>query len=155
MQGGIIWCLAIKHFKDQPEDVVTNGPSDDVLRFGKLMYYSSNQFWDNGLTENEMDLICGVYKLYSKYRIFITAYFFTYLGPTVHKEQFADVSWWPKQSTFMVLGLNVGYWSADCKAWCQSCMRTILDGTAIIKNACVWSQVMKFEKPRVLKLVQN
>ena len=62
-------------FKDQAEDVVTNGPSDNALRFGRSMYYGSNQFWDDGLTENEMDLICGVYKLYSKYRIFITAYF--------------------------------------------------------------------------------
>ena len=50
------------------------------------MYYGGNQFWDDGLAENEMDLICGVYKLYSKYRIFITAYFFADLGPTVHKE---------------------------------------------------------------------
>ena len=119
------------------------------------MYYSGNQFWDDGLAENEMDLICGVYKLYSKYRIFITAYFFADLGPTVHKEQFAGASWWLKQSTFMVLGLNVGYWSPDCKAWFQSCTRTILDGTATIKNASVWCQVMKFEKPMVLKLVQN
>ena len=96
-----------------------------------------------------------VYKLYSKYRNFITAYFFADLGPTVHKEQFADVSWWPKQSTFMVLGLNIGYWSPDCEAWFQYHVRTISDGTAAVKNACVWSQVMKFEKPRVLKLVQN
>ena len=107
MQGGIVWHLAVEYFTDQAEDVVANGPSGDALRFGRLMYYGSNQFWDNGLTENEMDLICGVYKLYSKYRIFITAYFFAYLGPTVHKEQFADVSWWLKQSTFMVSGLNV------------------------------------------------
>ena len=101
------------------------------------------------------DLICGVYKLYSKYRIFITAYFLSDLGPTVHKEQFADVSWWPKQSTFMTSGLNVGYWSPDCEAWFQSRARTISDGTATVKNARVWSQAMKFEKPRVLKLVQN
>ena len=86
MQGGVIWHLVVKYFKDQAEDVVTNGLSDNVLRFGRSMYYGGNQFWDNGLTENEMDLICGVYKLYSKYRIFITAYFFADLGPTVHKE---------------------------------------------------------------------
>ena len=77
MQEGIVWRLAIKFFKDKEEDVVVNGPSDDVLRFGSSMYYSGNQFWDDGLTEDEGDLICGVYKLYSKYRIFITTYFFT------------------------------------------------------------------------------
>ena len=57
-------------FKDKAEDVVVNGPSDDVLRFGSSMYYSGNQFWDDGLTEDEADLICSVYKLYSKYRIY-------------------------------------------------------------------------------------
>ena len=59
MQGGIVWHLAVEYFKDQAGDVVANGPSDDALRFGRLMYYSGNQFWDDELTENEMDLICG------------------------------------------------------------------------------------------------
>lgn len=34
-------------------------------------------------------------------------------------------------------------------------MKTIVNGTATVKNAHVWSQAMKFEKSRVLKLVQN
>ena len=119
------------------------------------MDYGGNQFWDDALTENELDLICGVYKLYSESSIFITTYSLTYLGPTVHRDQFADVSWWPKQSTFMASGLNVGYWSPDCEAWFQSRARAIMDGSATVKNARVWSQAMKFEKPRVLKLVQN
>ena len=77
MQSSIVWHLAMEYFKDRAEDVVANCPSDDALRFGSSGYYGSNQFWDDGLTENETDLICGVYKLYSKYRIFITTYFFT------------------------------------------------------------------------------
>ena len=30
MQGGIVWRLALEHFQDRAEDVVANGPSDDV-----------------------------------------------------------------------------------------------------------------------------
>ena len=32
--GGIIWCLAIEVLGDCAEDVVLNGPSDNVLKFG-------------------------------------------------------------------------------------------------------------------------
>ena len=53
----------------------------------------------------------------------------------------------------MASGLNIGYWSPDCEAWFQSRARTISDGTSTIKNAHVWSQAMKFEKPRVLILL--
>ena len=35
------------------------------------MCYDESEFWDDGLTEAEMDLICGVYKLYSKSQICI------------------------------------------------------------------------------------
>lgn len=66
MQGGIVWRLAIELFRDRAEDVVVNGPSDDVIRFGSSMSYSGNEYWDDALTDDEMDLICGVYKLYSK-----------------------------------------------------------------------------------------
>ena len=41
---------------------------DDVLKFGSKICYNGNEFWDDGLNEAEMDLICGVYKLYSKRR---------------------------------------------------------------------------------------
>ena len=51
---------------DHGEDVVLNGPLDDVLKFGSEICYNRNEFWDNGLNEAEMDLVCSVYKLYSK-----------------------------------------------------------------------------------------
>ena len=78
--GGIVLCLAIEVLGDCAEDVVINGPSDNVWKFGHNMYYNGNEFWDNGLNEVEMDLICGVYKLYSKNQIhcqyFITDSYF-------------------------------------------------------------------------------
>ena len=68
LQGGIIWHLAIEVLGDCAEDIVLNGPLDDVLKFGSKICYNGNEFWDDGLNEAEMDLICGVYKLYSKRR---------------------------------------------------------------------------------------
>ena len=68
LRGGIVWRLAIEVLGDRAEDVVLNGPSDDVLKFGSNICYNGNEFWDDGLNEAEMDLVRGVYKLYSKRR---------------------------------------------------------------------------------------
>jgi hypothetical protein len=73
LQGGIVWRLAIEVLGDRAEDVVINGPSDDVLKFGSQMCYGENEYWDDGLDDAEMDLICGVYKLYSKCRTLLSA----------------------------------------------------------------------------------
>ena len=51
---------------DCVEDLVAAGPSEDVLQFGRQRFYNTGEYWDDELTEDEMDLICGVYKLYSK-----------------------------------------------------------------------------------------
>ena len=66
MQGGIVWRLAMETIGEHTEDLVSHGPSDDVLRFGTSKHYNGGEFWDDKLTEAKMDLICGVYKLYSK-----------------------------------------------------------------------------------------
>ena len=74
---------------------------------------------------------------------------------TAQDNQFADISWWPTQSTFMASGLNVGYWSPDCEAWFQSRAKEIKEGTASVKNTGQWAATMKFKKPRTLRFVSN
>lgn len=66
LKGGIVWHLAMECLGDRVEDLVAAGPSEDVLRFGRQRFYKTGEYWDDELTEDEMDLICGVYKLYSK-----------------------------------------------------------------------------------------
>ena len=83
-----------------------------------MFYHDGTNFCDDKLTEAEMDLICGVYKVY------------TGLGT-----QCADCSWWPKQSVWELSGLNVGYWSPDCEIWFQAHLATIHQGTAGLKGS--------------------
>jgi hypothetical protein len=63
LKGGIVWRLAIE---------VTGcfaaleGPSEHVLKHGAFITLpSGNQFWDDELSDAELDLICGVYKVYT------------------------------------------------------------------------------------------
>jgi hypothetical protein len=63
LKGGIVWRLA-REFLDN--DVVLMGPSQNALHgmLGVFRYGDTN-FCDDELTDEEMDLICGVYKVYT------------------------------------------------------------------------------------------
>jgi hypothetical protein len=63
LRGGILWRLAMEAL--EPNDAV-QGPSDHIIDHG-LVILSSNgvQYWDDNLSEDECDLICGVYKVYT------------------------------------------------------------------------------------------
>ena len=153
--GSIIWHLTIEVLGDCAEDIVLNGPLDDVLRFGSKICYNRNKFWDSGLNEAEMDLVCGVYKLYSKCQTPLSTTYNWFIFITEQGDQFADISWWPKQLTFMVLGLNIGFWLPDCELWFQSQAQEILQKISTVKSARAWTVALKYGKPRMLKLNNN
>ncbi|KAJ6532084.1 hypothetical protein B0H19DRAFT_876809, partial [Mycena capillaripes] len=52
------------------------------------------------LTEDEIDLICGVYTVETK-----------------DGQQVKYISWWPKPTAFWSSGLNTGWWNANCERW--------------------------------------
>ncbi|KZP28580.1 hypothetical protein FIBSPDRAFT_693704, partial [Athelia psychrophila] len=56
--------------------------------------------WDNELTEDDMLVICGVYKIF-----------------TGNGDQTSDSSWWPKPSTWQGSSMDMGYWSPQCEEW--------------------------------------
>jgi hypothetical protein len=58
----------------------------------------------------------------------------------------ADVSWWPKHSTFMSSGLNVGHWTDGCEEWFQTRHAMIVEGKAVLKTATQWFNALKYEK---------
>ncbi|KAF8234282.1 hypothetical protein L208DRAFT_1262528 [Tricholoma matsutake] len=64
--------------------------------------FQSNQgiFLDDGLSDDKLDLILGVYKV------------FTGIGI-----QESHMSWWPKHSIWAKSGLDMGYWSESLERW--------------------------------------
>ncbi|KAF8219460.1 hypothetical protein L208DRAFT_1223903, partial [Tricholoma matsutake] len=87
LKRGIIWHLA-REFLDN--EAVLMGPSEHAMH-GILGMFTCNgtKFSDDQLTKSEMDLISGVYKIY-----------------TGSRAQTADCSWWLKQSVWELCGLN-------------------------------------------------
>ena len=65
LQGSIIWCLALEtlEFPTDAEINVTQGPLEDALtRVTTIILDDGLELSDDTLTEEEIELICGVYK---------------------------------------------------------------------------------------------
>jgi hypothetical protein len=121
LTGGIVWRLAIDA---QAEDCVLDGPSPDAAAYGsrhqsKLL----GDACDDKLTPEELDLICGVYRVYTQ----------------ATRSQTADMSWWPKHSTWLKSGLNWGAWTPNDEHWYQERLKKIRAGTATALSATSWS----------------
>ncbi|KIJ39789.1 hypothetical protein M422DRAFT_118499, partial [Sphaerobolus stellatus SS14] len=73
------------------------------------------------LSEREIDLICGVYRVYlGKYR-----------APT-------RLSWWPKPKAWEKSGLDVGYWSSECESWYRERLKKIDENAMELRTHDGW-----------------
>ena len=68
LEGGIIWRLAVDGLGSLSESLVLDGPSLDVLQYGHAVKCGSDKqhwLWDDALSDQDRDTICGVYKVYT------------------------------------------------------------------------------------------
>jgi hypothetical protein len=119
-----------------------DGPSEDVLDYGTAIQLSGDYYWDDDLSADEEQIICGVYKistgpLASSYCHPLANILLGQREPTNQGQQTADVSWWPKQSTWEGCGLSVKYWSSDDEVWFQKRLETIRNYSGIGKSPCL------------------
>ena len=63
LRGGIVWCLAME-FSQSPVNVLF-GPTDSVTEDGHSFNDTDYMYWDDSLKSKELDLICGVYQVYT------------------------------------------------------------------------------------------
>ncbi|KAJ3850684.1 hypothetical protein EV368DRAFT_44759 [Lentinula lateritia] len=158
LAGGIISRLA-REVVDVND--VCDGPTGHALQEGEysLCVWEMGQnraFWDDQLTNEEMDLICGSYEVVtgtclSSSRIFCIK---SPLG-VVSKdgiEQTAIRSWWPRSGSWRSCGLNCGYWSKDAEDWFQARLRKMRDPNETVKlmTSQKWHSQLKFKKAHVL-----
>ena len=63
MHGGIVWHLVRESINN---NVVLVGPTDEVFVHGDVVCFDTNlECWDDKLTDEDANLICGVYKVYT------------------------------------------------------------------------------------------
>ena len=74
MHGGIVWRLAIVSVSD---NAVLMGPSQDVFSEGSFLSLADGYLWDNTLSEDDLKVLCGVYKVYTG--MFFTSFHFMHI----------------------------------------------------------------------------
>ncbi|KAG1721993.1 hypothetical protein EDD22DRAFT_790507, partial [Suillus occidentalis] len=101
LHGGLVWHLALHSLGFNHLPSVLDGISTEAIPFGELLIGDGDQtYYDDGLSEEEIDFMCGMY--YIDHRD----------GPEI-------VSWWPRPNAWNTSGLNVGFWLAHCEDWFQ------------------------------------
>ncbi|KAI1796528.1 hypothetical protein LXA43DRAFT_879804 [Ganoderma leucocontextum] len=111
MLGGIVWRIVMEFLGQDAVRRVMIGPSVDVFRHG-INYLDSNkvQYWDDDLTMDELNLICGVYDI------------------DVGNGQDSKFSWFPPYNHWNTGSLNHGQWSTRAEQWFRRRMDAILTG---------------------------
>ncbi|KAJ7851571.1 hypothetical protein B0H13DRAFT_1643942, partial [Mycena leptocephala] len=135
LYGGIIGRLARSEVSSEE---VLRGPSDDVLIDGICLWdgHSTAAYWDDRLTGEEVDLICGVYHVATG----------QYDGNLQNGEQTATLSWWPRPHSFAASGINFGWWTPMWETWYQKRLRQLENGPGTLATHTQWKHNLKLER---------
>ncbi|KAI5117334.1 hypothetical protein M0805_001939 [Coniferiporia weirii] len=125
MKGGIVWRVVVEAIGlEAAIEVVMAGPSSEAADkvYETLDISKSRQcWWDDTLTDDDEELLCGIYKIYT--------------GNGLQVEQ---ASWWPKSCVWEHSSMNCGYWSTFCEVWFQNRLRKIRSDQESVKNQGKW-----------------
>lgn len=114
------------------------GPSVEAIQGkGDIVRSGDKYLAEDKLSEQEIDLLCGVYRLESQGRgkllslqVKLDANPSTGHQPTV-------VSWFPRSAKWFDSGYSVGQWTHECETWFQAHVREIQAGVGPY-NQNVW-----------------
>ncbi|KAI0640347.1 hypothetical protein C8Q79DRAFT_921824 [Trametes meyenii] len=100
LEGGIVWRLALEILGDDARQRAVEGPSKDIFQYAQEVRSGQESYFDDALTAEEIDIICGTYKV----------------ADAGHVEP-AHFSWWPRPMQWKTSGLNIGYWTRRAEEW--------------------------------------
>ncbi|KAF9488644.1 hypothetical protein BDN71DRAFT_1345564, partial [Pleurotus eryngii] len=114
--GGIIWRLS-RDVVDIAD--VFAGPTEQATIWTQTNCSDDEAYVDDALTEYELDLIIGNYKV-----------------------SVAELSWWPKHWNFTNTSLDMHIWTQNAEDWFQHRLERIRDGTAPLRTSHEWKKSM-------------
>lgn len=130
MKGGLVWRLAMDSIGDEAEALVVQGPcSEDEGHRRYIDIGGGSRLWDDEMSEEELDVVCGVYR-----------------EPTPSGERGAALSWWPRPGTFQCFGIWSGFWTPKCEEWYQTRLQEIREGRAVLKSRSSWYHNRTFKQ---------
>ncbi|KAJ6598246.1 hypothetical protein DFH09DRAFT_1022563 [Mycena vulgaris] len=135
MMGGIIARLA--------RDVVAlqsvyRGPTKTVSVDGQCVWDghpSAPAYWDDALTAEELEIICGVYEVATGVS-----------DPNREGGQTRCGSWWPLPAAWSLSGLDMGHWTPSCETWFQRRLAQNRGGDGLLQTHTQWKHNLAFER---------
>ncbi|GJF00027.1 hypothetical protein PsYK624_163040 [Phanerochaete sordida] len=127
LAGGILARLAASTV--YIEDIL-QGPSFTAAT-ATFAILDDEEYVDDTLTENEVDVICGVTRIFTHWS---------------EHSNVKIVSWWPTPKLWKRSGQDVGYWTAQNETWFQNRLTDIRAGKAKPLTAAAWKSTLKFFK---------
>ncbi|SJL15608.1 uncharacterized protein ARMOST_19111 [Armillaria ostoyae] len=94
---------------------------------------SGASYWDDQLTDDEINLLCGVYMVETGRR-------------DGNDQQRTMLSWFPKPAAWATSGLNVGFWTSDCESWYQKRLQENMSESAVLRSTNQWRHSLRFLK---------
>ncbi|TFK61816.1 hypothetical protein BDN72DRAFT_777823, partial [Pluteus cervinus] len=132
-RGGILWRLAMEYFHNTEDAIQALLSKPDLLMSSNGVRYD-NTYQDDWLSEEEEQLICGVYKVYND------------------DSKLIHTQWW---ITWEKAGLNMGYWTPNCEVWFQMRYNSIRDGTAKLRTAEQWRDAIKMKRKSTQRVLEG
>ncbi|KAJ7197663.1 hypothetical protein GGX14DRAFT_667806, partial [Mycena pura] len=113
------------------EDKACVMPSEDDLDVGVRLVDMDGEasLWQEALTPQEIDLICGVYKVGTGQQ---------------NSSQAKYLSWWPQPGSFFASALHTGWWNDNCENWFQKRLEELHNGTARLHTNSEWKSDIRF-----------
>ncbi|KAJ7738839.1 hypothetical protein DFH07DRAFT_965938 [Mycena maculata] len=97
---------------------------------------SAESLRDEQLTDDEVDIICGVYHVATG----------QWDPASAGNRQITSRSWWPRPHSFAKSALNVGWWTPACEHFYQGRLQKFDDGIYRIETAHTWKEQLKLER---------
>jgi hypothetical protein len=156
LQGGIIGRIAKEHLG---HDSAALGPSSAVTAYRQGFSFTDSagtMYWDDKLTDDEILIICGLYRCYTGKTLSLYLYSHLFIDIfTGNGSQMADVSWWPTPvhcimhwDNHNANGYNWGHWTEWDEIWYQQRVKDILSGhkTGTPFTQSTWRSKLKGSK---------
>jgi hypothetical protein len=158
LEGGIIGRIAKEHLG---HDRAVHGPSTAVTVHRQGFSFRDSAgitYWDDRLTDDEINNICGLYRCYTGKIFHYTSIHLLFETVTGNGSQMSEVSWWPTPTHWnnhKANGYNWGHWTEWDEVWYQERVKNILSGSKAgvpftqsdwrskLKGAGAWRKVTK------------
>ncbi|KAK6987632.1 hypothetical protein R3P38DRAFT_3332483 [Favolaschia claudopus] len=134
--GGIVGRLARLVLSDF-EDLACYDPYEDVLKSGVRVEAARDGdtiLWHETLTQDEVDIICGVYIVETGQKS----------SATEGGQQLKYISWWPTPTAFWSSGLNTGWWNSNCERWFVKRLRDMESMSVKLFTYAEWKNKIRY-----------